>query len=325
MVSTPTHDYTRQAYTRLYAKMTDMIQISRAELTRIHALLGAHLGEEAVAALSKVSKSSKKAAKADAPKVKREGGAHAAWSAKMTEEFALVKEAYTAARVAQAEAGTLLYEADSTAVKQGKHQVGEAYTVAGAKAGIHLVWAAEQKRTRAAEYEAFVAAHAAAHPKSAAGSVADDASVAESAAASEDAKPKKGRKPMTDEAKAAAAAKRAATKAAKSAAAPADATPAAPAPVAKEVVEEAAVDLGEAAEETEAAEEADDEFLPFSIGKASYLRFGHINADDETVWHEGGHLWLAVDGERGAYAGKVGPKGKLDTSAEAMADEPELE
>jgi hypothetical protein len=306
--------------------MTDMIQISRAELTRIHALLGAHLGEEAAAALSKVSKSSKKAAKADAPKVKREGGAHAAWSAKMTEEFALVKEAYTAARVAKAEAGELLYEADSTAVKQGKHQVGEAYTVAGAKAGIHLVWAAEQKRTRAAEYEAFVAAHAAAHPKSAAGSVADDASVAESAPPSEEgeAKPKKGRKPMTEEAKAAAAAKRAATKAAKAAPAPADA---APAPVVDVAVEEAAVDLGEEAEEAteEAAEEVEDEFLPFSIGKTSYLRFGHINSDDETVWHEGGHLWLAVDGERGAYAGKLNAKGKLDTSEAAMADEPELE
>lgn len=309
--------------------MTDMIQISRAELTRIHALLGAHLGEEAVAALSKMSKISKKAAKADKPKVQREGGAHAAWSAKMTKEFSLVKEAYTAARVAKAEAGTLLYEADSTAVKQGKHQVGEAYTVEGAKAGIHLVWASEQKRLRAAEYEAFVAEHAAAHPKSAAASVADDASVADSAAPSEpSAAAKKPRKPQSEETKAKAAAKRAATKAAKASAAPADAPPAA---AKDETVEEKAVDLSSAEDEADEADEAadagdapGDEFMPFTLGKASFFRFGHLNADEEVVWHEGGHVWLSVAGERGAYAGKIINK-KLVDDAAAMADEPELE
>ena len=144
--------------------------------------------------------------------------------------------------------------------------------------------------------------------------------MAESAVASEAAPAKKGRKPMTEEAKKVAAAKRAATKAAKSAAAPADAPPA---PVDDAVVEEAAVDLSDAAP---AEEEAEDEFLPFSIGKARYMRFGHINAEDETVWHEGGHLWLAAaDGSRGAYAGKLDAKGKLDTSEAAMNDEPELE
>jgi hypothetical protein len=263
--------------------------------------VGSHLGEEVAATLSKTSKNKKASAKAEKPAVKREGGAHAAWSAKMTAEFALVKEAYTAARVAKAEAGTLLYEADSTAVKQGKHQVGEAYTVAGAKAGIHLVWAAEQKRERAAEYEAFVAAHAVAHPKSSAGSVADDASVADSAV--EEA-PKKGRKPMTEEAKAAAALKRAAKKATKEAAAPADAEPAA---TEDKAVEEDAVVLPEEEASAEEAEEPSYELVPFVFKKVSYMRAGYTDAEDNEVWHSDDDLWMpsAEEGVAGAYAGRI--------------------
>jgi hypothetical protein len=309
--------------------MTDMIQISRAELTRIHALLGAHLGEEAVAALSKTSK--KSASVADKkPRVNAgQPTAHGAYTAKVLAEHnkdSAEFKAFVAKRIAAAEAGEMVYTAEQGKVKSGKKAVGDLMDAKEAVAGAHIPFVAEWKREHQAEWLAFKAQFEADHPKgSSATSVADDASVAESAVASEAAPAKKGRKPMTEEAKKVAAAKRAATKAAKSAAAPADAPPA---PVDDAVVEEAAVDLSDAAEEAaeEAEEEAEDEFLPFSIGKARYMRFGHINAEDETVWHEGRHLWLAAaDGSRGAYAGKLDAKGKLDTSEAAMNDEPELE
>lgn len=300
--------------------MTDMIQISRAELSRIHALLGAHLGEEAVAALSKTSKKSAPVADKKPRANAGQPTAHGAYTAlvlaqhdKNSAEF----KAFVAKRIAAAEAGEMVYTADQGKVKSGKKAVGDLMDAKEAVAGAHIPFVAEWKRDHQAEWLAFKAQFEADHPKgSSASSVADDASVAESA----EPKAKKGRKPMTEEAKAAAAAKRAATKAAKSAAAPADAAPAA---VDDAAVEEAAVDLSE---EAPAAEEAEDEFLPFSIGKASFMRFGHINTEEETVWHEGGHLWLvAADGSRGAYAGKVDAKGKHDKSEAAMNDEPELE
>lgn len=322
------HPDTRQHTTSLHTtslltiKMTDMIQISRAELSRIHALLGAHLGEEAVAALSKTSKKSAPVADKKPRANAGQPTAHGAYTAlvlaqhdKNSAEF----KAFVAKRVAAAEAGEMVYTADQGKVKSGKKAVGDLMDAKEAVAGAHIPFVAEWKRDHQAEWLAFKAQFEADHPKgSAAASVADDASVAESA----EPKAKKSRKPMTEEAKAAAAAKRAAKKAAKAAAAPADAAPAA---VDDAAVEEAAVDLSEEAPAAEEAEEAEDEFLPFSIGKASYMRFGHINAEEETVWHEGGHLWLAVDGARGAYAGKVDAKGKLDKSEAAMNDEPELE
>ena len=103
----------------------------------------------------------------NAPRNATPGGAYAAWTTKMAAEWAGVKEAYTAERVAAAEAGTLLYAAEDSAVKNGKHAAGEAYTVAGAKAGIHLVWISAQKKLRAAEYDAFVLEWNALHPKDA--------------------------------------------------------------------------------------------------------------------------------------------------------------
>lgn len=283
--------------------MTDMIQISRAELTRIHALLGAHLGEEAVAALSKTSKTIK-AAKAE-KKPRANAGQGTAWSAFSSkiqqdhkEEVDAVKAAAAASRKAAKEAGEAA-PADTQ--------------------GAHLHWCSRYKEAHPEEWETFKAKWELEHPKgSAAASVADDASVAESAAPSEasGAKAKKARKPQSEETKAAAAAKRAATKAAKSGAAPADAQPAA---AKDEVVEEAAVDL------SAAEEEAEDDILPFSKGGKDYLRWGHLDKDGDEVWAPEGYTWLKnADGSKGAYAGKM-VGNKLDSSPAALAEEPEFE
>ena len=283
--------------------MTDMIQISRAELTRIHALLGAHLGEEAVAALSKTSKTIK-AAKAE-KKPRANAGQGTAWSAFSSkiqqdhkEEVDAVKAAAAASRKAAKEAGEAA-PADTQ--------------------GAHLHWCSRYKEAHPEEWLAFKADWELEHPKgSAAASVADDASVAESAAPSEasGAKAKKARKPQSEETKAAAAAKRAATKAAKSGAAPADAQPAA---AKDEVVEEAAVDL------SAAEEEAEDDILPFSKGGKDYLRWGHLDKDGDEVWAAEGYTWFKnPDGSKGAYAGKM-VGNKLDSSPAALAEEPEFE
>jgi hypothetical protein len=279
--------------------MTDMIQISRAELTRIHALLGAHLGEEAVAALSKTSKTIK-AAKAD-KKPRANAGQGTAWSAFSSKIQVDHKEEVDAVK------------AEAAAARKAAKEAGEA--APAETQGAHLHWCSRYKEAHEAEWLAFKSEWEAAHPKgSAAVSVADDASVAESEASSA-AAGKKTRKPQSEETKKVAAAKRAATKAAKTTAAPADA----PAAAAKdEVVEEAAVDLS-------AAEEAEDDILPFSKGGKDYLRWGHLDKDGDEVWAAEGYTWLKnADGSKGAYAGKM-VGNKLDNSPTAMAEEPEFE
>lgn len=285
--------------------MTDMIQISRAELVRIHALLGAHLGEEAVAALSKTSKTIK-AAKAD-KKPRANAGQGTAWSAFSSKIQADHKEEVDAVKAAAA------------ASRKAAKEAGEA--APADTQGAHLHWCSRYKEAHEAEWLAFKADWEAAHPKGSSASVADDASVAESAAPSEasGAKAKKVRKPQSEETKAAAAAKRAATKAAKTTAAPADAPPA----VAKdEVVEEDAVDLSVA---EEPSEEAEDEPLPFSKGGKEYLRWGHLDKDGDEVWAEEGYTWFKnADGSRGEYAGKM-VGNKLDSSPDVLREAPEFE
>jgi len=283
--------------------MTDMIQISRAELTRIHALLGAHLGEEAVAALSKTSKTIK-AAKAE-KKPRANAGQGTAWSAFSSKIQQDHKEEVDAVK------------ADAAARRKAAKEAGEA--APEDTQGAHLHWCSRYKTEHEAEWLAFKSDWEAAHPKgSAAASVADDASVAESAAPSEasGAKAKKARKPQSEETKAAAAAKRAATKAAKAAPVPADA----PAAVVQDkAVEEEAVDLSSAEEEEE------DDFLPFSKGGKDYLRWGHLDKDGDEVWAAEGYTWMRnADGSKGAYAGKM-VGNKLDSSPAAIAEEPEFE
>ena len=69
----------------------------------------------------------------------------------------------------------------------------------------------------------------------------------------------------------------------------------------------------------EETEEAEDDLLPFSKGGISYLRWGHLDAEGEEVWHPEGWTWLRnADGSKGAFAGKM-IGSRLNESAEAKA------
>lgn len=325
--------------------MTDTIQITmpRALAVKFFDLFGTQLGEEVSSTLSKtVSKGGEKATKAAAKAEKKpraNAGQTTAWSEwtvlKKTEHKADI-EAYIAKRIEDCKAGKVLYTADQDAVKLGRAAAGDPVPEKMAKVGAHLSWLKAYKAEHEAEWLSFKQQWEVEHPKgSRAASVADGASEAGSAEGADEAeeKPKRGRKAMTQEQKDAAKAKREAKKAAAAAASP----DAPAAPTADEAEEEEAVDLSEEAEQPvaaapsapaeveEEAEEAEDELLPFSKGGISYLRWGHLDAEGDEVWHEGGWTWLKnADGSKGAFAGKmVGTK--LDKSAEAMADEPEFE
>lgn len=267
----------------------------------------------------------KKSVVAKVAKAPREGGAHAAWTAKITAEWKSVKDAFTAERVAAAEAGTLVYTADSMAVKQGKHSVGEAYTVEGAKAGIHLVWGSLQRQVRAAEYDAFIADWKAAHPNgsaapSSAASVADDESVAESDSSSKKRGPKK-LADMTPEELAAHKAKVAARKTAKTAAKDAEAeivAPAAPVAVADVPVVVAApviVPAPVAEEDEEGAE-----LLPFTFERRKCVRYGTMSGN--TIEWATGDIWESKKGAKGTYLGCLSDD---ETTLDTEADEPEFD
>ena len=298
--------------------MTDTIQITmpRALAVKFFDLFGTQLGEEVSSTLSKtVSKGGEKAAKAAAKAEKKpranagQSTAHGDYTkevlARYTKDSAEFK-AFLAKRVAAAEGGQMVYTADQAKVKSGKKAVGDLMDAKEAVSGAHIPFVAEWKKEHQLEWLSFKAQWDQDHPKgSRAASVADGASEAGSAEGADEAeeKPKRGRKTMTQEQKDAAKAKREAKKAAAAAA-----TPDAP-----------------AAPTTDEAEEAEDDLLPFSKGGVDYLRWGHLDADGDEVWHPEGYTWLKnADGSRGAFAGKmVGTK--LDKSAEAMADEPDFE
>ena len=337
---------TRQHTEQDTPRMTDTIQITmpRDLAVKFFGLFGTQLGEEVSSTLSKtVSKGGEKAAKVAAKAEKKpraNAGQTTAWSEwtvlKKTEHKADI-EAYIAKRIEDCKAGKVLYTADQDAVKLGRAAAGDPVPEKMAKVGAHLSWLKAYKAEHEAEWLSFKQQWEVEHPKgSRAASVADGASEAGSAEGADEAsatevKPTRGRKPMTQEQKDAAKAKREAKKAAAAAA-----SPDAPAASAEDEVEEGeAVDLSEAEQsvaapsaspaEGEAEEEADDDLLPFSKGGISYLRWGHLDAEGDEVWHPQGWTWLKnADGSKGAFAGKmVGTK--LDKSAEAMADEPEFE
>ena len=328
--------------------MTDTIQITmpRALAVKFFDLFGTQLGEEVSSTLSKtVSKGGEKAAAKAEKKPRANAGqstAHGDYTKEVLSRYpkdSAEFKAFLAKRVAAAEGGQMVYTADQAKVKSGKKAVGDLMDAKEAVSGAHIPFVAEWKREHQAEWLTFKAQWDQDHPKgSRAASVADGASEAGSAEGADEAeeKSKRGRKTMTQEQKDAAKAKREAKKAAAAAASP-DAPAAVTVP---EAEEEEAVDLSEEAEqsvaaapsaspaatvEEEAEEEADDDLLPFSKGGISYLRWGHLDAEGDEVWHPQGWTWLKnADGSKGAFAGKmVGTK--LDKSAEAMADEPEFE
>lgn len=328
--------------------MTDTIQITmpRDLAVKFFGLFGTQLGEEVSSTLSKtVSKGGEKAAKAAAKAEKKpranagQSTAHGDYTKEVLSRYpkdSAEFKAFLAKRVAAAEGGQMAYTADQAKVKSGKKAVGDLMDAKEAVSGAHIPFVAEWKKEHQAEWLSFKAQWDQDHPKgSRAASVADGASEAGSAEGADEAeeKPKRGRKTMTQEQKDAAKAKREAKKAAAAAASP-DA-PAAAAVL--EAEEEEAVDLSEEGEQSVAAapsaspaaeaveEEAEDDLLPFSKGGISYLRWGHLDAEGEEVWHPEGWTWLRnADGSKGAFAGKM-VGAKLDKSAEAMADEPEFE
>jgi hypothetical protein len=335
MVSTPLQQVIKSSSSsRLFTPLQvfKMSAIENSNAAALHKIIAtaqaalAALGVETVT--SKVTKGKgKKAGEAKTPKV---GGAHAAWTAKITAEWKSVKDAFTAERVAAAEAGTLLYTADSMAVKQGKHSVGEAYTVEGAKAGIHLVWGSLQRQVRAAEYESFIAEWKAAHPSgsaapsepsSSAASVADNESVAESESSSKKRGPKK-LADMTPEELAAHKSKVAARKTAKTAAKDAEAETAAPAapiavadvpaPVAAPAPEPVAAPV---AEEDEGAE-----LLPFTFERRKCVRYGTMSGN--TIEWATGDIWESKKGAKGTYLGCLSDD---ETTLDTEADEPEFD
>lgn len=284
-----------------------MISISRNELERIHALLGAHLGGEAVAALSKTSK--KSATKAD-KKPRANAGQGTAWSAFSSKIQADHKEEVDAVK------------ADAAARRKAAKEAGEA--APEDTQGAHLHWCSRYKAEHEAEWLAFKADWEAKHPKgSAAASVADDASVAASSdGAAEAPKKKRGIKKdaeCTPEELAARKAKRAATKAKKAGAAvpDAEAASAVDEPEAEETVSLTADDAASVEVET-----ADTLITWVSAKGTAYLRVGHLDAEGDGVWNEGNWLWAKnADGSRGAFAGVLLANGKIDSKAE----EPEIE
>jgi hypothetical protein len=115
---------------------------------------------------------------------------------------------------------------------------------------------------------------------------------------------------------------RAAKKAAKNTSPP-DAEAASPS---DKVEEETIVELEAEVAVEESQEENVPEFMDWSHKKVTYLRLATKDADGDIEWYEGGHIWLKnADGTRGAYAGKVMASGKIDNSASAMEDAPEIE
>lgn len=288
------------------------------------------------------------------PKGTGAGTAYAAWTAEMmAKTWPAEKEAYTAARVAAAEAGELLYTGDEKACKDGKHAAGDAFSVEEAKQGVHLAWMSAHKKANAADYDAFVAAWKEAHPKDASGaaSVASGAaSVAdgeESVAGSEKAEKKVGRKKLVDMTPAekakhdAGVAARKEAKAAKALAEEKAATeivPAAPkpeepapAPKAEEPAaapkaaapkaEEKAAAAPKAEEKAAEPEAEDEEEQPtprvFKFNSVKYFRYGTETDEAKIQWFSA-DLWTWTAKGRGSYVGCI-----EDGVLNCDADEPE--
>ena len=122
-------------------------------------------------------------------------------------------------RIVDAAAGKIVYTADHCKVNSGKRAVGDLMSVEEAKVGAHLAFVSERKKQHQAEWLSFEAQWNEHHPKvsrtsSVTGGASDAGSALEGSGTEAEAKPKRGRKPMTQEQKDAAKAKREAKKAA---------------------------------------------------------------------------------------------------------------
>jgi len=159
---------------------------------------------------------------AKAKKPRANAGQTTAWSEwtvlKKTEHKADI-EAYIAKRIEDCKAGKVLYTADQDAVKLGRAAAGDPVPEKMAKVGAHLSWLKAYKAEHEAEWLSFKAQWEVEHPKgsrtsSVTGDASDAGSAVEGSGTEAEAKPKRGRKPMTQEQKDVAKAKREAKKAA---------------------------------------------------------------------------------------------------------------
>jgi len=205
--------------------MSDTIQVSRAEMIALKAtLLSLREALEVTSvALDKalMAKAEEKAAEKAKKKPRANKGKSTAWSewtVLMKTQHAAAIEAYIAQRIEDCKAGKVLYTADQAAVKLGRAAAGDPVSSKMANVGAHLSWLKAYKAEHEAEWLSFKAQWEEAHPKgSRTSSVTGDASDAGSALEGSDEaeeKPKRGRKPMTQEQKDAAKAKRDSKKAA---------------------------------------------------------------------------------------------------------------
>lgn len=284
---------------------------------------------------SKLMPQMPKGAKSKVPKAEKKPRANAgqgtAWSAfsskiqkEHKEEIDVVKAAAAVKRKAAKEAG-------EEAPENTK--------------GPHLHWCSAYKEAHPDEWLAFKSAWEAEHPKGSHVASSKTSQASSSDAEAEEGeggdvvKPKKrGAKKyadMTPEELVAAKAKRAAAKASK-AASKAETEEEEAAEFAPEIAPAHTASVGgavggaagspaEAADEEEEEEESDDSLIPFTHKNVKYLRFGHLDEEGDGIWHEDGDLWLATpSGGKGAYAGKLKLSGKIDSSPEAMAQEPDV-
>lgn len=278
------------------AQMSSTLDQLYALRTQLDTMIAAASG----GAVIKTKDTKKKAEKAE-KKPRANAGQGTAWSAFSSKIQQDHKEELDAVKADAATRRAAAKEAGEDAPEDTK--------------GAHLHWCSRYKAEHEDEWLSFKATWEAEHPKSSAASVADDVSVAESSAAP--VKGKRGAKKDSDrtpEDLAAVKAKRAEAKAKKAAAKSAD--------------EEAsrASSVLPAAEPVADEEEVENSLLAFRYKKVNYLRFGHKDAEGDDSWHEDGDLWLAAaDGSKGVYAGQLTADGSINTSAEVMANPPEIE
>jgi len=305
--------------THITLKMTDMISISRASLEQIYKVIGTHLGVDAAAIMAelpviKSGKVSKKVEKVE-KKPRANAGMGTAWSAFSSK---IMKDHGAEVEAVKAEAA-----AKRNAAKEAGEPVPEDTR------GAHLHWCSRYKAEHEEEWVAFKSAWELEHPKSSRSSSSansvDDSASGDGSVASEKVPKKRGIKKdseCTAEELAERKKARAAKKAAKNTSPP-DAEAASPS---DKVEEETIVELEAEVAVEESQEENVPEFMDWSHKKVTYLRLATKDADGDIEWYEGGHIWLKnADGTRGAYAGKVMASGKIDNSASAMEDAPEIE
>jgi hypothetical protein len=243
---------------------------------------------------------------------------------------------FVAAMVASAKRGELFYTAEQSKVKKGKKKVGDMMDEKEAVVGVHTKFVSHWMTQHPEEHAAFKSTWEAANPKETrvASSKTSQASSSDNEDGESAAKPapkKRGAKKhadMTQEELAADKAKRAAKKAEKAAK-----------KTAEEAEERQSANMepaespmvgggsSSAEAETEAEEEASGTVLiPFRHNKVNYLRLGSLDADGDPIWDCTGDLWLAnSDGSKGKYAGILMANGKIDSSADVLENEPDIE